>query len=628
MLPLPNIELRKIVKLLTIAENAIQQADLMTSHLTIRILADLSSRFVGGTSTQIGVFCSSLPSQVVSLIKDQIKLLVLPLLEACNNYSKLFQDLQSQLKILLYIVRRHPYLGVLVLDSINSTIEYLLTIKTTGQVVPSTHVFVKFDRDKYTATVSKVLRKVYRFLVACLDTLNKVHAIDTEVLNRVHILVELVCQTSLSDCYTYTMYCLLLHSQHIWGSVVNQDNGNRACYNLSICPHSCTVECKIDTLGFVNKILTETDNWTAYRVGAYAACQGEWLFSTAIFGKLIPMVQSEFSCNWLKALFQYTHSEGIIQLLSLPKQVSTFEEWLENNNCPLISSNYLDEKDSRHVGSRNSNHYFYKLAAAHGGICSSMGILEAAVSCSQAFCFQRWYLTIRARVLKNVVSILKVVTVLFNQVEVEGNDVLGCLKSFEDISQISFQFLSLAEEFDLIGTSFLEMDGESSEVIAALALSCSLLAFVSGFTVSVMHHHSHGSFAVDKNSLNLSLALAMQNLVGRLWHLDHETSTKFSSLLNFLEQPANCFHLQPLYQTCNIGFKYREFLGVCRDAVSGAVCLQDELSKEHNERTPFEATKSGLLLILNTTVKWIHIPFGIPKNFFRVRYVYIVDTCI
>lgn len=626
------MELREFVKLFTVAENAIQHADLIKSHLAIHILVDLSCRFVGGSGAENGTFCcSSLPSRVISLIKDQIKLLVTPLLRACQNYSKLFQYLQSLLKIFSSIVRRHPYLGVLVLDNINSVIECLVTIRRTGQAAPSIYVAVKFDREKNTAVLSKLFRKIYRFLVACLENLNKVGAIDTEVLSRVQILVELVSQCSLFDYYTYTMYCLLLHSRHIWGGMVHQDDRTHNYYNLSICPHSCLVKCKIDSLDFVSRILTETDNWTAYRVAAYAACQGEWLFSAAVFSKLIQKVKSDSCSNWLKALFQYTHSEGVIQLLRLPKQGSNLVEWLENNNFPLNYRDYFDEKDPRDTGNINDNHYSDKLAAAQGALCSSLATLEAAVTSSQSFCFQRWYLSLRARVLKNVVVMLKVVRVLLNidwcnQVEVERNVMLGCLKSFEDISQISFQYLRLAEEFDLIGTSFIEMDSESSAIMAALALSCSLLAFVSGFAVFVKHQHSHGNLTVDKNSCNSLLALSFQDLVGRLWHVDHETSTKIYSLFDFIDQPMNCFHLQPRCQTCNIGFEYIEFLNVCSDAVSGVVQLQDEITEEHNETTPSEVTKNGLLLILDAITKWIYFPSRIPKFFFKVRYENILDA--
>ncbi|XP_054803674.1 uncharacterized protein LOC129306901 isoform X2 [Prosopis cineraria] len=564
--------------------------------------------------------------KVVSLINDQIKLIVMSLLEACQNYSKPFQNLQTLLNILLSIIRKNHRLVVLVLDNITSTIEFFVTVKTTSHVTASTQVAVKFDRKEITNVVSNFFCKMYRFLVAFLEILIKVGSIDTEVMSRIQILAEFVCQCGLLDCYTSTMYCLLLHNQHVWGCLLHQDNGMRDPYNMSIYPHSCPVNCKIDTLQFVNHFLTERDDWTAYRIGTYAACQGELRFSSSIFSKLIQKVKS-YSCrNWLKTLFQFTQSEGVIQLLNLPKQGFTLVEELENNKYLLNSCDFLDEKNPRDAGNVNDHHYSFKLAAAHRALCSSIGLLEAAVSSSQAFSFQRWYLSLRARFLANVVGILKVVRRLLNidwcnQVNVEGDVLSGCLKSFEDISHISLHFYRLAEEFDLIGTSFVEMDSESSAVLAALSLSCSLLAFVSGFAVFVIKQLSHEHFMVDKNSCNLLLALAMQNLAGWLWHMDHQTNTKFLSLLNFIDWRTNSFHLQPRHQTCNVGFASREFLNVCSNAVSEAVCLKDKISKKHTEIAPSEVSKNVSLLILDTITRWIRIPPQIPKYFFKVRQV-------
>lgn len=295
--PLPFTELHEFVKLVTELENAIQHSDLTKGHLAIRILADLSCKFVGDMNTENSVFVTSLASRVVSLIMDQIKLLVMSLLEACQHYSWLFHNLEILLNILLSIVRKHQHLVVLVLDNITLTMKVLVTAKTTGQVTALTHVSMKFDQEN-TNAISKVFCKIYGFLMAFLETLTIASAIDPEVMSKMQIMVELVCQCGLLDCYTYTMYCLLLHNQHIWG-VLRQDNEIRGHYNLSVYPHSCPVNCKIDTRKFVNHIWTDTDNWTAYRLGTYAACQGELHLSSSIFSKLIKEVKSDSCCNWL-----------------------------------------------------------------------------------------------------------------------------------------------------------------------------------------------------------------------------------------------------------------------------------------------------------------------------------------
>ncbi|XP_028758645.1 uncharacterized protein LOC114717600 [Neltuma alba] len=625
--PLPFTEIHEFVKLITEAENAIQHADLMRGHLTIHILANLSCKFVGETCTENDVFFTSLPSRVVSLIKDQMKLLVKSLLEAHQNYSWLFQKLETLFDILLSSVIKHHHLVVLVLDNMTSTIEFVVTLKTTGQMTSSTHVAVNFDWEENTHVVSKFFCQVYRFLVSFLETLRKIGAIDTEVMSRVQILVEFLCHCGLLDCYTCTLYCLLLHSQHIWGGLLQQDNGIRYHYNLSIYPHSCPVNCKVDTVEFVNRILTDIDNWTAYRIGIYAACQGELLLSSSIFSKLIQEVKSNSCCSWLKALSQYTQSERAIQLLNLPTQGVTLVEGSENNKFLLNSGDYMDERDPWDAGSVNDHHYSYKLPAAYRALCSSIGLLEAAVTSSWAFSFQSWYLSLKARFLENAVGILKNVRLVLNidwgnQLNNEGDVLCRCLKSFEDISQISFHFYRLAEEFDLIGTSFIEMDSESSAVVTALSLSCSLLAFVSGFAVIVVKQLSHENFMVDKDACNFLLVSAMQNLAGCLRHMDHETNSNFSLLLNFIDwRPTNCFHLRPTHQTCDVGFAYRDFLNVCSNVISEAACLANKISNTHNETTLSKVSKNLSQLILDTITKWIRIPPRIPKYFFKVRQV-------
>lgn len=68
-----------------------------------------------GAGIDNGVFCSSsLPSRVISLIKDHIKVLVMPLLKTCQNDLTICQDFRSLLKMLLAILERHPYLGSLI----------------------------------------------------------------------------------------------------------------------------------------------------------------------------------------------------------------------------------------------------------------------------------------------------------------------------------------------------------------------------------------------------------------------------------------------------------------------------------------------------------------------------------
>ncbi|XP_027358172.1 uncharacterized protein LOC113867222 isoform X2 [Abrus precatorius] len=608
-----HVEFCEFVKLLNVAENTRQYPVSRNSCLAIRILADLCCRTVDRTNNVNGVFCcSSLPSRVISLIKDHIKLLVMPLLKARQNDLTICQDLQGLLKILLIIVETHPYLGSLALDNIKSVVEYLVTVASTDHAVPSAHLAVDFKVEKNNFFILKLIRKIYRFLVACLENLYKASAINAEVLSRVKILADLVCQCSLIDCYTYTMYHLLLHNQPVWDGL-DHENDETHDY-LCIYPDSCLTKCT----EFVKKVLTETDGWTAYKVGAHAACQGEWLLATTIFRTLIEKVKSDSCCSWLKSLFHYAHSEGKIQLLSLPKQGTTSMELLETVKFPLNPFDYMDKTCPNLAGHINDSHYYDELTQSHVALCSSLKILEASVKGSQAFCFQRWFLSLRSRVLENLVGLFNALREVslnldgnFNQVEFESSDMLQGLKSCKVISQISFQLCRLAEEFDLFGRSVIGMDSESSAFLASHGLSCSVLAFAAAFGVSNIEQYSHGIFVGDKTSCNLQ-ALTIQHLMRQLWCVDHEIRASLSLLLDYFDQNKNSLPLLHMYQTWNIGYKDRAVLDICSYAVSCAVRLQ-------NERTASQFTKNALLLTFNTLIKWMHIHFRIPRFFFEIR---------
>ncbi|KAL2951131.1 hypothetical protein AAZX31_19G029800 [Glycine max] len=592
-------ELREFVRLLTVVENASQYPASRKRCLSIRILADLCCRTKDIADID-EVFCCSLPSRVISLIKDHIKLLLKTLLEGCQNDLTIFQELQGLLKILLNIVERHPNLGSLVLDSLKQVIEYLVTVASTNCAVPSTLLTINFTEEK-NSFILKLFCKIYRFLVAFLENFYIVGAINTKVFSEVNILVGLVCQCSLIDCYTYTLYHLLLHSQPICDGLVHEIDET----HLASC---CTM--------FVNKVLTGTNDWTAYKVGAHAACQGEWLLATNIFRTLIEKVKSDSCCSWLKALFHYAHSEGKIQLLSQPKLGTTSMELMETIKFPITSCDYKGDTCPRLARSINDCNYYDQLTQSHMAVFSSLKILEASVTSSQAFCFQRWFLSLRARVLENLVGVLRALREVslnvaqnFNQVEIESSDKLQCLKSYQDITQASLQLFRLVEEFDLLRASFIGMDSETSAVLAAHGLSCSILAFATAFGVSNIDQHSQRILIGGKTS-NLQ-ALTIQSLRRLFWSVDHETRASFSLLLNYFHPNENCLSPLPSYQNWNIGYKDREVLNVCSYAISGAVRLFEKIAPQF--------TENALSLTFNTLMKWMHIHFRLPRYFFKVR---------
>ncbi|GLT29215.1 hypothetical protein SLA2020_040950 [Shorea laevis] len=49
------------------------------------------------------------------------------------------------------------------------------------------------------------------------------------------------------------------------------------------------------------------------------------------------------------------------------------------------------------------------------------------------------------------------------------------------------------------------------------------------------------------------------------------------------------------------------------------VCLRNEVNKMQNEEIVSHVTKKGLHLLLDVVLKWINIPFQVPRRFFKIR---------
>ncbi|KAK7845973.1 integrator complex subunit 7 [Quercus suber] len=627
---LPCLDTPEFTKLLTIAEDFSQSPIALNGFFFIHVLADISRKLGGKMEMESGMFGSSLLSRVISLVIDQMTLLVKPLVDLCQIDSKVFQRVCSLLNLLLLLVGEHPDQGAFVLDKIYLFIEYVVNMH--DHVMATRHSNrlgpeLDLPREKSRVIRSKLVLAVCRFIVACLETLNEAGTATTIVFEKVKLLVEHVCQCSLFDCYIHTILSLLFHCKIIWGFLVNESketcdlNRNSVNYHL--------IEKEVLTLECANKMLKERYNWPAYRAGMYAACQGAWFTATFIFQQLTTKVQSDICYSWLKSIIQLAHSERKIQLLLLPKQGSTLVEWLEKNKFPV--SDDIGEISRDTTGRSSEPNYSEELLGAYRGICSAGETLERAVSSGQEFCFQRWFLYLRAKLLRTLVDLLRIhATIQFSLDRISNNGDVEFLKSFAEFIQISLQFRKLAKEFDLIATSSLGIDSQSSIVISSLALSCSLLAFSTGFILFVPNlaaYETVTSCGVE-NSEYCSRAMLIQNLVGRLWHIDHETSRNLCQILYVSAQLKNCLHASGQLKNCfdlqsrnkllKFGCEEKDILTLCSYAVSGVVGLQ-EANRERNEDMLPEVIKDGLQLLLNIIMKWIQIPFRTPKYLFKVR---------
>lgn len=576
-----------------------------------------------------GVCNLPLPSQVVSLIMDQIALLVKPLLDLCQfNPIEVFGQVQSLLNLLLRLVGEHADLVVLLLDKVYLFIEHLANNVAGRHADLAVNDTVQFRGEWDKGFGSKLLYMLNSFVLSCLQNLNEAGTVTNEVFDKVKIMVQCVHDCSFFDCYTHSIYSLLLDSQIIWICMINRneeaggvDGKSQTSLQNYLNKH------ELFTLEFAKRMLSRRNTWPAYKAGIYAACQGAWITASFIFRQLIMKVQSDTCSCWLKLLSQFAHSERIVQLLLFAKHGSNSVDLLEIKEFGITLSVddlcEIGEDATRIINEPNCS----KALVAYQILISAGRTLENSFTSANAFCFQRWFLALRAKVLESVIDVFRVLSTfpagqnnISNDAQVGESIMVESHKFLQQITQVSFQLKRLSQEFDLITTSFIGMDSKSSNSVKALALCCSLLAVSAGFALYIPSLSACKNLIHDlDSSQNCANAMLIQNLAGRLWNLDSETSTNLCMLLEVTGKSKNCFHLWPKNQVLDNTCEVKDIVNVCKYAVSGISCLQNEANAAHNDETLFKISKNGLQLLLNIVFKWICIPFRAPKFFFRVR---------
>lgn len=581
-------------RILTILENATLSSVMAKRLLAIRVIVDILGTFVERKEKVLdGVDSTYLASWLISFVIDQIGLLIKLVLDLPLLDSEMELEVRSLLSLLLLLVDKYPDLGAMVLDKICLLIEYIASnhnqAMDTSEPDLSGHEIKEVRGQNSELMASKLWLLIPKMVVSCLENLNDAGTVTTQVLDTAEKIVELLRGCSLFDCFTYTVCARIFHS-HInycctfkeMGEIDNLDR------KLSISLEDYLGQHELLTLECAKKMIERKEYWTAYKVGKYAACQGTWFTAAHIFEHLTTEVQSN-SCNqWLKSLSDFAHSEWNVQLHNLPN--------IEN------------------------------LIEACNGLRLSEETMGAMATSGHALCFQRWFLSLRSRVLESVADMLKLYHVpltldnLDNDGQVEGSIVVEGLSFLLEVtsvlSQISSRLNMLARKYDLIVTYFRGMDKRSLEIISAHALFCSLLAFATGFSLFFPKLHSENILGKSEEYLH---GLLIQDLVFRLQQVDCEASAKLGSLWRVYRKPKSSF-FHSRSQMLNVSCEARCLFTVCSYAVTGVVALQNEANNAHDVQILHRVTKYGLQLLLDIITKSMSIPFQMPNSFFRVRY--------
>ncbi|KAE8727314.1 ARM repeat superfamily protein, putative isoform 3 [Hibiscus syriacus] len=608
---LSSLEKLEFAQILAILQNASLSPIMSKSLAALRILTDMSTILWARTNSEsFAVYSSPLPLQVISLVMAQVRSLVKPSSDTCQTSNRILQKVKNLLNLILQLVGEHLDLGVTVLGEISSFIKYFANLNENA--LASKHIasgeVIDFEEDMGKVFRSKLLSDIHRFVSACLQILSEAGAITASVFDKVQLLVEHLHHGRVFDYYTRTIYSLLLHSRPV--GILNEHPFKQ---ELATLEHAC-------------KMMSARDNWYAYKAGIYATSQGAWVTATFIFTQLIKRVQSDSCYCWLKSLVQFSHSEAKLWLSSLAKQESFLVGSVVMNELLTFLKDNFGELGQDAAGNDSVLNYRDILVGAYHNACSSIETLERLVISQKAFCFQRWFFSLRTKFLWAVGEILEVLDaskqeIFSNMIEVQNN-ALTNVKCLEKFTHFSFRLNRLAKELDLINSSFIGMESESLKVIATLALSCSVLAFSTGFPVFFPNIPAHKNLRTrdqeDAEHSNLS-SMLLQDLLGRLLHIDQEISMDLCLLLESGGYPRKCFHLQSRNCIPKSGHEVEDILNITRYAVSTVIRLRNEINGIENEAIISQVTKNGREVLLDIIRKWLRIPFQMPKHFFNTR---------
>lgn len=594
-------------QLIALVENASQSQIFSSSCLAISILVGSWKEIIRTAEIRsIEVSSTSLPLQLVVLVMDRLTLLARSCSDPCQVDFALVTEVQDLFNVLHLLVGKQSEVRLLLLDKVR----LFLVDLTDGLRKPDgAHELlvgvINYKSKRGVVVRSEFLASVHKFLIVFLENLEGDKTVLSQVYEKVKRITECVRSCTFFDCHTQMIFTLLLHSPVLWGSNNDADGDSGVSrvddmFNYGIVSLECSTQ-----------ILEERNYWPAYRAGVYAARLGEWVTSALIFDKLKTNVQSDVNSFWLKSLTYLSHAEGKLQLLLMPSGSFKLVNWLKSNSClPELSKDASGEFA-----------HCVALHEAYMNLQSSLGMLGNIKASSEVFCFQTWFLVLKTRVMETVIYLVECLGLL-NQDVCNKKQVTGC-NSLKQLPRISIQLQKLAKEFDMLATCFIDIDDRSSSVIASLSLSCSVMAFAAGIVLFIPGFSSHETLTPFTSQSGLCSRL-VQDLVQRLWKVDPETCEMLSMLVKENES-LSCSHVQPRNQVLKVCNKVKMLLSVCRDVLACIHGLQNWSNSMQEENISSEITKSCRILLSQVIMKWMQIPFGIPKYFFNIRYPLVAD---
>ncbi|KAL2455152.1 ARM repeat superfamily protein [Abeliophyllum distichum] len=415
---IPCMEMLEIFpNLLTVVEKMVQSSSKFKRVLAFKVLVDIFGKILGRADMVSSEIGSTLASQVISFVLDRICLLVRSEVDGHQPDLDMELEVKSSLNLLVNMVENHSYLRCLVLNKVCIFIDNL--IKELDRVVriektdlPSHDITESIGGSK-TLFNSKLMLYVSKVVVVCIQNLDESDAGKSQV----------------------------------FGGLKHQLD--------------------ILTLDCAKKMLGTKSYWTSYKAGKLAVCQGAWSTAAFIFEHIHTMVQSTSCSHWLKSLAQLSHSEKQTQSFFIPNRGTSIINHSTIKGDPFVPSELNVGKREGIFWKINQCNYIENLISACNSLCSAEETLGDS-GMGLLFGFQRWFLSLRAKLLASVVDIMKLLNTTSlvqyssnpagqgeRTVPVSGLSFLQRLSSLVDsFTEVSRRMNKLTREFDLFVTSF------------------------------------------------------------------------------------------------------------------------------------------------------------------------------
>lgn len=496
------------------------------------------------------------------------------------------------------------------------------------------------ESNKQGSHVSGLMASLCHCLWVCLDKLDVVGGLDTRVYTKVKQITEYVVQLDSSSDLLYYLIPALLKSCRacrfglLHGSKVINDRDMEI--NFCLFQDHFWAQHENLTLDVANGMMKERNFWGAYKIGIRAACHGAWAAASCIFKHLVNNVQSEASYFWLKSVALSAEAENKLHGVLIKS----------HGLDSLSECNYDNIKhDPNNTDDKLYNSGIFDVLTRYGEIMdealnlnhAATNSLSSAVNLDRTFKFQRWFLNLRGKLIKNVAELLGLLNrhshTIENRMDQEESDPniegslcngwkwkiqrLHSLKAA--LLHISLGFRTLTREFDLLNTSFMDIDSKSFSSISSVALCCSLLSFCTLFVVC-FQKLAYGQHKPNKESSDFETQLyaaVIRDLTQRLWKMDGKIWEELESVSGDIGDVTNCSVVMTWMS--GSGHQERAILKLCTLAISGVLKLQKQAKMMKHEVEQHKIWESGVRLLGNVTLKWFHLPSLFPKYFFRTR---------